>query len=78
MPSDWPILVGAVVVVWIAGFVGIWNNWMWIGSDGWTIPMRYIPGPFRFWFSYIPRKVLGLSTGLEDVLRNTPKYRVET
>ena len=62
------VLVSALVMVaLVGGLGGIWNNWIWIGKNGYNLPHNLRPGFFRFWFSVIPRKALGLKTCMEDI-----------
>ena len=64
--EDW-ILVFVLVVVVVIGLIGIWNNWIWIGKDGFNLPYKLQPSFFRFWFSIVPRNILGLKTGMENI-----------
>jgi len=66
--SDAWIYVSALIATGlVCGLGGIWNNWIWIGKDGYNLPLNLQPGFFRFWFSIVPRKILGLKTGMEDI-----------
>jgi len=62
------VIVSALVMVAVlCGFGGIWNNWIWLGKDGYSLPYNLRPGLFRFWFSIVPRKILGFKTGMEYI-----------
>jgi hypothetical protein len=56
-----------MVVVILAGLIGIWDNWIWLGKDGWNLPLHQRPGFFKFWLVIIPRYITGRPTGMEDV-----------
>ena len=61
------VLLSVFVVIAICGLVGVWNNWVWIGKDGYNLPYNLRPGFFKFWFSVMPRWLMRLKTGMEDV-----------
>jgi hypothetical protein len=58
----WLFLVFLVLVL----MLGIWNNWIWIGKDGYNLPSELRPGFFRFWFYVAPRYLLGMRTGMNQ------------
>lgn len=47
--------------------VGLWGNWIWIGKDGWSIPLKLRPGFFEFYLRYLPCWMLGLPTGMKHL-----------
>ncbi|MBI5733253.1 hypothetical protein HY967_04900 [Candidatus Jorgensenbacteria bacterium] len=49
--NDAVIYIGALIVVGIVAMIGMWNNWIWIGDDGYLIPYERRPGFFKFWIS---------------------------
>lgn len=49
-----------VITMVIVGMLAIWGNWIWIGKDGYSLPVRLTPGFFRFYLVIIPRFLLGL------------------
>jgi hypothetical protein len=67
-PEALIIVFVVVVVAVVGGLGGIWNNWIWIGKDGYNLLYHLRPGFFRFWFSVIPRKIFGFKTGMEDIV----------
>ena len=68
MDAEALIIASALVaIVAVGGLGGVWNNWIWIGKDGHNLSYYLRPGFFRFWFSVIPRKILGLKTGMENI-----------
>ena len=66
-PEFLVITLAVAVVAVVGGLGGIWNNWIWIGKDGYNLPYNLRPGFFRFWFSIMPRRILGFKTGMEDI-----------
>lgn len=48
-------ILSIVLILFIFALVGIWNNWLWIGKDGYSLPHEDRPGFFRFWFNIVPR-----------------------
>jgi len=45
------LIVLAIVVV--AGIVGLWNNWIFIGPDGYNLTGKDRPGLFRFYATLV-------------------------
>ena len=60
-------VVVPLITVFSAIFVGVWNNWIWLGKDGYNLPQPLRPGFFRFWFVIAPRACLFMSTSMESV-----------
>lgn len=56
MEGNIDVLVVLAIVV-IAGIVGLWNNWIFIGPDGYNLTGKDRPGLLRFYTALIFRPI---------------------
>jgi hypothetical protein len=73
-PEEAAVFISVLAIVAVCGLAGIWNNWIWIGKNGYNLPYELRPSFCRFWFSVVPRKIVGLKTGMENITLSTDRY----
>lgn len=65
MTPDQIALYGLISCFTLLTLLGIWNNWIWIGKDGYMLDPNLRPGFLKFWLQITPLYLVGRRTGME-------------